>query len=130
MADIQVNIVTPTRLAWSGRATEVRVSAWEGEMGILPDHDIVLALLRGGLTTVISGGQSQRFVTGRGFVEVGPNLVTVLADSCVAAEDVDRAKAAADLEAADKALAVAVFDTPEHDQATEKREIARAAAGL
>ncbi len=130
MADLQVNIVTPTRQAWAGTASEVRVPAWEGEMGILPDHDIVLALLRGGLTTVVNGGQTLRFVTGRGFVEVGPGAVTVLTDSCITPDQVDRSKAAAELEAAEKALNEHAFGSPEHDQALEKREIARAAAAL
>src|SRR5687768_1513660 len=104
---LQVEIVTPERSAYSGQASEVILPAWDGEMGVYPDHDAVLALLRAGACTVTDPSGVHRFVVGRGFVEVGPSRVNILTDSCVRANEVDKAKAQKDLAEAEQELATA-----------------------
>jgi len=96
MAGLQVDIVTPTKLAFSGAASEIRLPGWLGEMGVMPGHDTVLSLLRGGTAIVNAEGGEKQFVIGRGFAEIGPERVTVLTDSCETPASIDQAKAAAD----------------------------------
>lgn len=123
---LQVDLVTPEASVFSGSASEVVLPAWEGEMGIYPDHDALLTLLRAGTCQVTTAQGAQRYVVGRGFAEIGPDRVTILTDSCVALSAVDKAKAGADLAAAEAALAEAEFDTEKYRQAQIAIEHARA----
>jgi F-type H+-transporting ATPase subunit epsilon len=123
---LQVEIVTPERAAYSGAASEVILPAWEGEMGIYPDHDALLALLRAGSCTVVGSEGVFRAVVGRGFVDVGPTRVTMLTDSCVPVDAIDKAKAGKDLAAAEHELAIAEAGSERQRQAQIAYEYARA----
>ena len=128
---IQVEIVTPERLAWSGQAAEVRLPGWNGQFGVLDGHEHFLTLLRGGLAVVVEeGGVPVSFIIGRGFAEATPNKVTVLTDSLTAAEDVDRAGAHqrhSEIEA--RLGQISGYDA-EWDVAEEQLEIALATMAL
>lgn len=127
MADLQVEIVTPRKAVYSGKATEVRIPAWDGEMGVLPGHDIVLALLRGGVLTLVGSEQGDlRLVVGRGFVEVGPDRVTILADVCERAEEVDKNAASAAISTAEETMIGIDTASVEYKAAEERVEVARA----
>lgn len=126
MADLQVDIVTPRRSLFSGRASEVRIPGWEGEFGVRPGHDILLSLLRGGVLTVVSSDGDKKFVVGRGFVEVGPERVAVLADLAEPAESVDKAAADADVRTLSQQMTGVDTQTPEFKLLEEKLEVARA----
>ncbi len=104
MAQLQVAIVTPERLVFSGEALEVRAPGWNGEFDILPGHALYLSLLHGGVLSVVTAAGERRFVIGRGFAEAGPDRVTILTERCAAPEEVDRSAAEADLRAAEEEL--------------------------
>jgi F-type H+-transporting ATPase subunit epsilon len=123
---LQVDLVTPERAVYSGPASEVVLPAWDGQMGVYPDHDSLLALLRSG-TCVIHGSDGVlRFVVGRGFAEIGPERVTMLTDSCEPVASVDKDRAAHDLAAAEAVLATADPATEHFKQAQVAAEHARA----
>ncbi len=123
---ITVDIVTPTQAVFSGQATSVRVPAWEGEFEVLEGHDIALSLLRGGITTLQTTEGTRRFVTGRGFVEAGPDRVTVLTDSCEDAASVDKSAAQVLMTEADAAKGEHVMGSAGWEAAEEKAERAGA----
>ena len=91
--ELQLDIVTPEAGVFSGSVTQVILPAWEGEEGVLPGHDAKLALLRGGVCTVLSAAGQTRYVIGRGFAEIGGDRVTLLTDSCEVADGIDKAAA-------------------------------------
>ncbi|MFK7927288.1 MAG: ATP synthase F1 subunit epsilon [Myxococcota bacterium] len=127
MADLQVDIVTPERLVYSGTASEVRAPGWEGEFEVLPGHTLFLSLLHGGVLRLNTPEGEKRFVVGRGFAEAGPDRVTILTDRCVAPEDVDKDAARASLSELDGELAVAnAFEEAATARMEEKIEIAQA----
>jgi F-type H+-transporting ATPase subunit epsilon len=123
---LQVDLVTPESRVFSGPASEVVIPAWEGEMGIYPDHDTLLTLLRAGTCTIVSSQGALRLVIGRGFAEIGPDRVTILTDSSELVSGVDREKAARDLAAADAAAAAADPSTETYRQARIAAEHAQA----
>lgn len=123
---LQVAIVTPERQVFQGLAGQVILPAWEGEMGVLPDHDALLALLRAGTCTVQGAEETLRYVIGRGFAEIGPDRVTILTDACEAAGSVDKAKAAAELQAAGDEMAQYDAWSERYKQARLAYELARA----
>lgn len=131
MADLHVDIVTPERLVFSGRATDLRAPGWEGEVDILPGHTLYLTLLHGGVLSMISDQGEQRFVVGRGFAEAGPERVTILTEYCVAADQVDREQAAQDLAAAqDELTLLNSYDEQAAAKVRERIELAQASLDI
>ena len=126
MATLQLDIVTPSASAFSGEVSEVVLPAWEGQMGVYPQHDSLLALLRAGVCRVSAADGVHTYVIGRGFADIGPTNVTLLTDSCELASEVDKAEAATELAEAEKALAAAAFGSEAQNQAQVALELARA----
>ncbi len=126
MADLVVDIVTPEKVVFSGKAREVRAPGAEGEFGILPEHAGLLSLLRAGIAAVDTGSGTRRFVVGRGFAEAGAERVVLLTDSCEPAEQVDKAEAQALLADAEARLASAESGSEAAIAAARDAEVAAA----
>lgn len=65
-----------------------------GELGILPQHAPLISLIKPGFVRITMPGSKevkQVFVAG-GVIEVQPQHVTVLADTAIRSEEMDRAK--------------------------------------
>lgn len=77
-----VEIVAPTGPLWHGEATQVRVPAADGEMGILAGHTPVMALMVAGKVHVSRAqGEDVSFDVTGGFITVDEDRVYVLVDS-------------------------------------------------
>ena len=50
---MKVNIVAADHPVWHGEATSVTIPASEGGMGILPDHEPVLTVIKQGTIVVV-----------------------------------------------------------------------------
>jgi len=101
MSELTVEIVAVDRRVWSGTAKIVVAKTLEGEIGILPGHEPVLALLAGSAVR-IEGVDGERvvFAVHKGFFSVADNRVSVLAESAELSTEIDVARAAAALERA------------------------------
>ena len=124
--ELQVDIVTPEKLAFSGKAQEVRAPGWKGEFGVLPDHTMYLALLRAGRCVVVTEDEEITYVVGRGFAEAGGERVTLLVDSCELASEIDKEAAAKELHEAEAALTEANAWSHTHDIIQTRYDLARA----
>lgn len=123
---LTVDIVTPERSVYSGPATEVLVPGWDGQFDVLPEHTQYLSLLRGGVLDVAAPDGRKRFVIGRGFVEAGPERVTVLTDACTPVEAVDVEAARSELAELEAELGKANSFEAGFEGLEERLEIARA----
>ena len=83
MAPLDVDLVAEDRTVWSGEATMVSAPAADGEMGILPGHSPVLAVLRPGTVriTPTAGGSPTVIRVDSGFLSVDHDRVTVVVDT-------------------------------------------------
>lgn len=100
---MQLEIVTPEKIIYSGDVDEIIVNTADGEISILPHHiNIFTKVLPGELTIKISGKEQFLAITG-GFLEVSNNKITILADYAVRAEEIEVEKA---LEAQKRAEAI------------------------
>ncbi|GAA3067558.1 MULTISPECIES: F0F1 ATP synthase subunit epsilon [Actinomycetes] len=81
MAELDVQVVSQDHAVWSGPAKAVRGRTIEGDMGILPGHTPVLALLASGelLIEPVDGSPVRANVSG-GFFSVDSDRVTIVAD--------------------------------------------------
>ncbi len=77
---LSVVVITPDATVFEGEAEMVVVPAWDGEVGFLPNHAPMMALLGHGEMRVTAQGQLLRFHVDGGFVHVAANLVSVLSE--------------------------------------------------
>ncbi|MFA6533625.1 MAG: ATP synthase F1 subunit epsilon [Patescibacteria group bacterium] len=127
MPKIKFIITTPERTVYDAEVDQISIPTKMGEITVLPHHlPLVSALLPGELKIVSDGKETSIAVSG-GFVEVGPEKVTILADSAEHAEEIDEARAEAGRERAKKLLAEKRFDTEEFVGLSAKieKELAR-----
>ena len=105
MATMHVDIVSADGEIFTGEASMVFAPAKMGEVGIAPRHAPLLTDLRPGEVRVQDneGKELTFYVTG-GILEIQPHLVTVLADSALAADQLDEDVALAARERAREAL--------------------------
>jgi len=121
---VEFELVSPEKLLVSESVEMVVLPGAEGDFGVLPGHAATVSSIRPGLLAVYDNGAvtSRIFVSG-GFAEVTPERCTLLADSAVPLDEMNRAdieKSISDLkddvvtarddaerEAAEKALTIA-----------------------
>jgi F-type H+-transporting ATPase subunit epsilon len=92
---IDLEIVTPGRLVLSETVDEVVLPGSEGYMGVLPGHAPLLTSLGAGEVSYRSGGRTRYLAVCGGFAEVLQHRVSVLAETCERAEEIDVARAVA-----------------------------------
>ncbi len=102
---LRLEIVTPEKRVLDAEVDSVTVTTATGEAGILPNHAPLISALKPGILTYSSKGASDKLAVSGGFVEVNGNNVSVLADTALAANEIDVAEAKAEKEAAEKAFA-------------------------
>jgi len=101
---LQLEIVTPERLAYSDTVDSVVLPGAEGEMGILPHHAPLLATLGVGELRIRKGGEEEFFAIAGGFVQVRPDKVVVMAETADLASEIDLERAQEARREAERAL--------------------------
>ena len=86
---LDLEIVTPERRVLSETAEEVVLPGSEGYFGVLPGHAPLLAALGVGEVSYRAGDRTRFLVVSGGFAEVLDNRVSVLAETCERAEEID-----------------------------------------
>ena len=99
MATFHFDLVSPEKLAFSGEVDQVDVPGLEGDFGVLPGHAPLVAALRPGILTIVSGSNRRRIVVLGGLAEVSDKGLTVLADVATSVEELDRTAFAKQIEA-------------------------------
>ena len=90
---IQLEIVTPDELVFSGEVDQVTVPGADGYLGILPGHAALLSALKPGVIRYNDGGNAHLLFCSSGFVEVLPEQVSVLAVRALGPDEIDVADA-------------------------------------
>ncbi|MGO4437988.1 F0F1 ATP synthase subunit epsilon [Rhizobium sp. RAF56] len=91
MADnFNFELVSPERLLLSEMVTEVVIPASEGEMTVMAHHAPTMTTIKPGVVSVRSASGKRDFVVFGGFADILPTGCTLLAESAVAVEDLNR----------------------------------------
>jgi F-type H+-transporting ATPase subunit epsilon len=91
---LHVELVSADRVVWSGDATTVVARTTEGEVGILANHSPLMSLMVAGVVEVRSdGGETIRAAVDSGFLSVGGNRVSILAENAALATEIDAGQA-------------------------------------
>ncbi len=98
------DITTPDGIVFSGEIESLRAPGSEGGFGILADHAPFATTTTIGMVEIKENEKPKFFATSGGFIEVLDNSVSLLAETCEAADDIDKERAEDALERANKRL--------------------------
>jgi F-type H+-transporting ATPase subunit epsilon len=101
---LQLEIVTPEKLAYSDEVDSVVVPGADGELGVLPHHAPLISMLGAGELRLRKGGQEESFAIVGGFLQVLPDKVVVMAEMADMASDIDLERAQEARRRAEEAL--------------------------
>jgi F-type H+-transporting ATPase subunit epsilon len=105
MADLNLEIVTPSKITFSGGIKSITIPGVMGSFQVLFNHAPIMSIFEIGLIKVnLDGTKLLYFATGGGTVEVLNNSVLVLADSLEAVDVIDLERAKRALERAKRRL--------------------------
>ncbi len=80
MAELSVSVVSANAEVWSGSARQIIARTTEGEIGILPGHEPILAILaKGEVRVTTPDGASVTANAEDGFLSVSQDVVTIVA---------------------------------------------------
>jgi len=97
---LHLTVVTPARKIYDDKATALVAPAYDGELGVLPGHANLMALLGAGEVRITQPNGSRKFLAVRGgFLQVSGSTVTVLTPESVGPEEVDAGKVDKEIEA-------------------------------
>jgi F-type H+-transporting ATPase subunit epsilon len=115
---LTVRLVTPDRVLVDATAEAVELPSMSGYLEALYGHAPLLAELGAG-EVPLHGGSSgdQKFFVAWGFVEVLPERVTILAETAMHPDEIDKAEAQQELEAGEKMWQEAGDDGEKYDEA-------------
>jgi len=92
-ATVNVLVATAEREVYRGEAEMLVAPGIAGELGIMPKHAPLLSALTSGELRITRGDEVDEVFVSGGFMEVQPDMITVLADSAERAADFDEAQA-------------------------------------
>ena len=102
---IRCDIVSAEQEIFHGEATLVVATGELGELGIAPKHAPLITRLKPGKVVVtLANGEQLDFAISGGILEVQPQVVTVLADTAIRAQDIDEASVRKAKEEAERIL--------------------------
>ena len=91
---LQVELVSPERILFSGDATSVTARTADGDIAFLSGHAPFIGLLNIGVVTIdLTDSTRMKVAVHGGFVEVMDDRVTILSDVAELPEQIDRARA-------------------------------------
>lgn len=125
---VHCDIVSAEEEIFSGLVEMLVAAGTEGDLGITYGHAPLLTALNPGPVRIIKqGGEEEVYYVSGGYLEVQPNVVNVLADTALRADDMDEAAALAAKKDAEQAL---LNQTGEFEYSKAASQLAEAAAQL
>jgi F-type H+-transporting ATPase subunit epsilon len=115
---LTVRLVTPDRVLLDATAEAVELPAMSGYIEALYGHAPLLGELGAGEVRLHGGSSGdQKFFVAWGFVEVLPERVTILAETALHPNEIDRAEAQQELQLGEKLWQEAGDDGDKYDEA-------------
>lgn len=102
---MRVEVVAADRVVWSGRSSNIIAKTVEGDIGILPNHEPVLAVLEPSAVVIFSeDGHREIVAVDGGFISVSQGRVSILSEYARMAGEISVAQAEKELAEAQRVL--------------------------
>lgn len=96
---MEVEVVAADRIVWQGKAVNVIARTTEGDIGILPGHEPLLAALVPCVADVVTAdGNRESIALDGGFISVNQNRVALLSQYAADVSEIDLAHAERELD--------------------------------
>jgi F-type H+-transporting ATPase subunit epsilon len=100
-----VEVLTPEGLVFGDEVEMVSTRTEVGEIGVLANHQPLLALLAPAeLRLHLEGGEVKRFAQGEGYLQIHANHALVLVEDCIEPDQIDVAAQREQLEKAERVI--------------------------
>lgn len=123
---LQVEVVTPEESILADEATEVVLPGEFGALGILPGHVPLVTALQVGSMQVRKNGLTKRLFIDGGFAEISDDHISVLAERCEKAEDIDVDEAKQRLTETTEALDEVLDERKQSEPEASKQDVTEA----
>lgn len=90
---MKLQVITPDKQFYNGDVTMVELNTADGEMGIYPKHIPLTVAVTPGVLRIHGDNGARKAALLSGFIQVLPEKVTILAESCEWPEEIDGARA-------------------------------------
>lgn len=106
MANMHLQIVTPKRIIFDGECKFLEYTTTEGAVGICPGHMAMTQIIAPGKLSIYEEGKEEHIIGAihSGIAKVMPDSVMLLTESCELKNEIDKNRAKAALERAEKRL--------------------------
>ncbi len=130
MAQIHLEVVTPTGPVISDDVDIVTAPGFGGEFGVLANHAPFLSTIKTGTLSFKKDKETRYLMVSGGFSEVSNNKVTFLVESAEYGHDIDVDRAIQAKERAEKRLAQAIQQSEKLNRTRAEAALQRALARL
>ncbi len=100
----ELSIITPDRTFYEGEASMVEFNTTEGQIGVYKNHIPMTVIVKPGVLT-ITGDEVLKAALHSGFVQILQDKVTILAEIIEWPNEIDKARAEAAKDRAEKLIA-------------------------
>lgn len=93
MKKFQLEVISPERVFYTGEVEMVELTTTEGDIGVYADHIPLTTIVAPGVLTITENSEDdviREAAVLEGFLEILPDKVTILAQSCEWPEEIDR----------------------------------------
>src|SRR5829696_4692653 len=97
-------VITPEEVIYDGEADLVIARIADGDLGVLVDHSPLVSTVEVGEVRIREDDEQHVYATSDGFFKVSENLVQVLVEEAVSAEEIDVNAAESRVEEAEQEL--------------------------
>lgn len=101
---LPVELVTPSRLLFSGQAEEVLIPAFDGQRGILPNHSDFVGRITAGAVRISRNSKELWYAVRDGVYEIKDGELTIIVAVGEPAEDIDVEEAEINVDKLDQIL--------------------------
>lgn len=89
-----LHVVSLEQEIFKNTVKKIQIMGTEGEMGILPGHSPLITSIKPGILKIFQKSNHEEYIyLSGGIIEVQKNMVTILADTAIRAEELDEKKA-------------------------------------
>ena len=109
-------VITPEGILYDGEADLVVARIADGDLGVMVNHEPLVSSMEIGEVRIKDGEERHVFATSDGFFKVSENLVQVLVEEAVAADEIDADAAGNRVEEAERELGEVSEDADDADR--------------
>jgi F-type H+-transporting ATPase subunit epsilon len=93
MSELNIDVVTPKGIKFSGEAISCTAPGWDGEFQILKDHTSMVTQLKVGSVIFDNKGKKKIMATSGGYLEVQNNNISIIAETAEWADEIELERA-------------------------------------